>query len=86
MSLIYNLDDKVDLKQTRRLIKMQNKEFDAADAFAKTLKAHNNTSVVDDNYPNVRFRYELALTNLLEAMKENNRFVNGNRYGLKEVK
>lgn len=62
--------------------KTQNAEFDAADAFAKALRAHNSTAVVDDDYPEVRHRYESALANLIAAMKVNGRFGKGNRYGV----
>ena len=40
------------------------------------------TAVVDDDYPEMRRDYETALVTLLEKMKENDRFITGNRYGL----
>lgn len=66
-----------DKRQTQRA------EFEAADKFAQRLRAHNQTAVVDDDYPQVRHEYESALANLIDAMKANDRFVQGNRYHLK---
>jgi len=63
----------------------QRKEFDAADEFAKQLKRHNATAVVDDDYPEVRFQYESALAGLMDAMKNNGRFNKNNRYHLEVV-
>lgn len=60
----------------------QRKEFDAAHDFAKALDRHNRVAVVDDDYPEVRHRYECALSNFIDAMKLNGRFDKGNRYGL----
>jgi hypothetical protein len=62
----------------------QRAEFDAANNFAKALKRHNQTPVVDDDYPEARHRYESALSNLIDAMKNNGRFSVGNRFGLTE--
>jgi hypothetical protein len=61
----------------------QRAEFDAADKFAQRLKAHNMTPVVDDDYPQVRHEYESALAGLVDAMKANGRFGDGNLYHLK---
>ena len=63
----------------------QSAEFDAADAFAVALRTHNQTPVVDDDYPEVRHAYESALAGLVNAMKANDRFGKGNRYGLTET-
>lgn len=67
-------------------MKMQSAEFDAADRFSKALHAHNMTAVVDDDYPEVRHRYESTLAGLLEAMTANGRFQPGNRYRLQVLK
>ena len=67
-------------------MKLQNAEFDAAARFGETLRAHNMTAVVDDDYPEVRHHYESALADLLRAMKANGRFETGNRYGLQVAK
>jgi hypothetical protein len=67
-------------------IKEQREEFDAADRFAKELRRVSMTAVVDDDYPEVRHDYESALANLFLAMKKNDRFIEGNRYQLKEAK
>lgn len=64
-------------------MKLQRAEFDAADKFASALRAHNMTAVVDDDYPEVRHRYESALAEFIGAMKANGRFQPGNRYGMK---
>jgi protoporphyrinogen oxidase len=63
-------------------MKLQRAEFDAADEFAKRLRALNQTPIVDDDYPAVRHRYESALAQLIAGMKANGRFGKGNRYGL----
>jgi hypothetical protein len=63
-------------------MKLQRAEFDAADEMAKRLRALDQTPIVDDDYPEVRHRYESALAHLIAAMKANGRFVKGNRYGL----
>lgn len=63
-------------------LKLQKAEFDAADRFAKKLKAHSQVAVVDDDYPMVRHEYESALLGLITAMRQNSRFDKGNRYGL----
>ena len=63
-------------------MKLQSAEFDAADEFAKRLRSLNQTPIVDDDYPEVRYRYESALAQLIAAMKANGRFAKGNRYGL----
>lgn len=63
----------------------QRAEFDAADEFARQLRRHNQTPIVDDDYPEVRHCYERALAQLIAAMKANGRFVKGNRYGLADA-
>lgn len=57
-------------------------EFDAADELAEQLRRLNLTAVVDDDYPEVRYDYERALTGLLKKMQDNGRFFPGNPYGL----
>ncbi len=55
-------------------LQKQSAEFDAV---ALLLQAYRNitiTPVVDDDYPEVRHRYESALSNLIKALRENNRF------------
>jgi hypothetical protein len=66
-------------------VQTQKAEFDAAKALSEALRAHDMTPVVDDDYPEVRHRYESALAELLRTMRENGRFEPGNQYGLKEV-
>lgn len=68
--------------QTVTPMNLQNAEFDAADEFAKALKLHNSCAVVDDDYPQIRHRYECALAGLVTAMKANGRFSPSNRYGV----
>lgn len=63
-------------------LQLMGAEFDAANKFSEQLKRHNSTPVVDDDYPEVRHRYEGALAGLLSAMRDNGRFNPGNRYGL----
>jgi hypothetical protein len=54
-------------------IKLQSDEFDAVRDLAKEYKVITQTAVVDDDYPEVRFRYEVALQRLLTACKANRR-------------
>ena len=63
-------------------MKLQRDEFDAADEMATRLQSLNQTAIVDDDYPEMRHRYESALTQLIAAMKANGWFGKGNRYGL----
>jgi hypothetical protein len=63
----------------------QSEEFDAFQTLQKRASALFNTAVVDDDYPRVRHEYEGALANFITAMKCNDRFEQGNRYGLKPV-
>lgn len=74
-----------DIDETLRKLKLQNAELHAADEFAKQLRRHNQTPVVDDDYPMARYAYERALANLLAALKTNGRFGQGNRYGLQDI-
>lgn len=62
---------------TENRMELQTKEFDAADAFAKALRALNLTPIVDDDYPQVRRRYEHALEQLLVACAANGRWLQG---------
>lgn len=61
----------------------QRAEFDAFDELKKRYDALSYTMIVDDDYPEVRHKYEGALANFLAAMKANGRFEDGNRYRLK---
>lgn len=51
----------------------QNAEFNAARELAVALKNHDNTPIVDDDYPLMRSRYETALYNLFNACCANGR-------------
>lgn len=51
----------------------QRAEFDAANDFASTFRELTQTAIVDDDYPEVRHRYECALRRLLDACKANGR-------------
>jgi len=63
----------------------QAKEFDAATAFVRAMNGIHTVAVVDDDYPEVRHRYESALADLMAAMASNGRFEPGGRYGLMMV-
>lgn len=54
-------------------MQLQRAEFDAADELASAIRAHNMTPVVDDDYPEVRHRYEGALQTFLRAIRKNGR-------------
>lgn len=53
-------------------LELQGREFRALDALIKTYR--NLPAVVDDDYPEMRYRYDGALTTFLEACKANGRF------------
>jgi hypothetical protein len=56
-----------------RKIEAQNKEFDAVNALSVQWRRIQMTPVVDNDYPAVRFDYERAVTNLIEAFRNNRR-------------
>lgn len=58
---------------TEDRMKLQRAEFDAADELANAIRAHGMTPVVDDDYPEVRHRYEGALQTFLRAIRANGR-------------
>ena len=76
-------DDKV--KHMRGRLGLQQREFEVANELANAVLDHNLTPVVDDDYPEVRRRYENALAGLLEAMKASGRFCENNRYALRSL-
>ena len=76
-------DDKV--KHMRGRLGLQQREFEVANELANAVLDHNLTPVVDDDYPEVRRRYENALAGLLEAMKASGRFCEANRYALRSL-
>lgn len=61
------------MSEMMKRMELQSAEFDAADAFAKALRAHNNVAVVDDDYPEVRHTYESALRAFFQACANNGR-------------
>lgn len=65
-------DDEPELPTEDRM-KLQRAEFDAADELANAIRAHGMTPVVDDDYPEVRHRYEGALQTFLRAIRANGR-------------
>lgn len=58
---------------TEERMKLQRAEFDAAEELANAIRAHGMTPVVDDDYPEVRHRYEGALRTFLKACEANGR-------------
>lgn len=68
---------------TDKQIKKQSDEFKAAFKFEEATRILRQTAIVDDDYPSVRYSYEMRLQQLLEAMYANGRFDDHqNRYGL----
>ena len=57
---------------TDRIIR-QSAEFGALEALASAYKALTYTPVVDDDYPEVRHRYERCLQTFLSACRANGR-------------
>ncbi len=60
--------------ETDRRMALQKTEFDAAEQFARQIRRHYLTAVVDDDYPfqrEVRHDYESALRRFLEAAQAN---------------
>jgi hypothetical protein len=54
-------------------IELQNVEFRAARALAEALRIHDMVAVVDDDYPEVRHKYESAVNTLIDAFRKNGR-------------
>ena len=55
---------------------LQNKEFDAVEKLSKIYKdTIQSVAIVDDAYPEARFKYEGAVRDLVEAFKANGRIV-----------
>jgi hypothetical protein len=54
-------------------IELQNVEFRSARDLAKALDVHDRVAVVDDDYPEVRHKYESALRTFIEACRANGR-------------
>lgn len=57
---------------TDRMV-LQNAEFDALERLMATTNGLFQTAVVDDDYPEMRHRYEGALHDFLQACKANGR-------------
>jgi hypothetical protein len=54
-------------------LELQNVEFRAARALAEALRIHDMVAVVDDDYPEVRHKYESAVNTLIDAFRKNGR-------------
>lgn len=54
-------------------IETQNAEFEAVNHLANTYRALTRTPVVDDDYPEMRHRYETAIRITLDAFRQNGR-------------
>ncbi len=52
---------------------LQNREFAAGQLFSDALRAHDLTPIVDDDYPEIRNRYESAVNTLIRAFTDNGR-------------
>jgi hypothetical protein len=61
----------------------QREEFEAAGKLSEQLRRVSQTPIVDDDYPEVRQDYESALASLIDKMKANGRFNEGNRFGVR---
>lgn len=60
-------------------IELQNGEFKAVDQLADEWHRLQMTPVVDDDYPEIRHRYESALISFVEALCDNQRLAPGSR-------
>lgn len=54
-------------------LKIQNEEFEAVRRLASYYRDITLTPIVDDDYPEVRHRYESAVRAVIEAFKANGR-------------
>jgi hypothetical protein len=54
-------------------IDLQNAEFDAAGAVCKALAVVLSVAVVDDEYPEVRHKYDSAVRSFIDALRANGR-------------
>jgi hypothetical protein len=57
----------------RQNLERQNLEFDALTTLAEHWNKLREVAVVDDDYPEYRRRYEVALQQFIEALKINRR-------------
>lgn len=52
-------------------MKLQSAEFDALDVLVKKYDLLCRTSIVDDDYPEMRHYYESALLGFIDALRSN---------------
>lgn len=52
-------------------IQLQNDEFNALDRLGEAWRRLKQTAVVDDDYPEMRHRYEAALRDFIAALRAN---------------
>lgn len=63
----------VDFAKINDTIKKQNHEYDALEKLQEAYTRIQQTAVVDDDFPRVKFRYEQALQIFLNSCKMNGR-------------
>jgi hypothetical protein len=66
-------EETMDVQTALERMKPQSDEFDAMSKLADAWRAITMTPIVDDDYPEVRHRYEGALRDFLRACKANGR-------------
>jgi len=54
-------------------LERQNKEFDALTRLSEAWRVLRSVPVVDDDYPAYRHKYESALKDFIDALRENGR-------------
>lgn len=63
----------VDMKEFNARMDLQNAEFEAVHNLSEAYKSLSYTPIVDDDYPDVRSRYEGCMYRLVQALKANGR-------------
>lgn len=63
----------MNVRNTLIEMNLQREEFEALSKLIQNFEAHNLVPIVDDDYPEIRHRYEVALQNFLKACKANGR-------------
>lgn len=62
-------------EQMDKAIDLQNKEFDAVQRLSERWTVLTKVAVVDDDYPEVRHKYESAVKDVIDAFRDNGRRV-----------
>lgn len=63
------------MKTIQERVELMRKEIDAGVEYAEALRRMNATPIVDDDYPEMRFRYNSAARRLIDAFRANGKLL-----------